>query len=124
MKYYIALVRKDANTSFGVEFPDFPGCISAGDTLDEAAGGAAEALALHVEGMMQDDDPIPEPSSLEDIDVSGAVPMLVPLPDGRGRTVRLNITMDENLLEEVDSAARRFGQSRSAFLASAARKAL
>ena len=45
--------------------------------------------------------PIPEPSSLEDIDVSGAVPMLVPLPDGRGRAVRLkNITMDGILLEE------------------------
>jgi predicted RNase H-like HicB family nuclease len=124
MRYYIALVRKDADTSFGVEFPDFPGCISAGDTLDEAAQGAAEALAFHVEGMLQDGDPIPEPSSFEDIDVDGAVPMLVPLADGRGRVVRLNITMDENLLEEVDSAARRFGQSRSAFLANAARKAL
>ncbi len=124
MKYYIALVRKDADTSFGVEFPDFPGCISAGDTLDEAAQGAAEALALHVEGMLQDGESIPEPSSLEDIDTGGAVPMLVPLASSRGRVVRLNITMDENLLEEIDSAARRFGQSRSAFLANAARKAL
>jgi len=124
MRYYIALVRKEADTSFGVEFPDFPGCISAGDSLDEAAGGAAGALALHTEGMLRDGDTIPEPSSIEDIDLSGAVPMLVPLADGRGRIVRLNITMDENLLEEVDSAARRFGQSRSAFLASAARKAL
>jgi predicted RNase H-like HicB family nuclease len=124
MRYYIALVRKKANTSFGVEFPDFPGCISAGNTLDEAAGGAAEALALHVEGMMQDGDPILEPSSLEDIDGDGAVPMLVPLTGGRSRVVRLNITMDENLLEEVDSVARRLGQSRSAFLANAARKAL
>ena len=52
MRHYIALVRKDPESAYGVEFPDFPGCISAGDTLDEAARGAAEALQLHVEGML------------------------------------------------------------------------
>lgn len=124
MKHYIALVRKDPDSVFGVEFPDFPGCISAGDTLDEAARGAAEALELHVEGLLEDGQAIPEPSALDDIDVTGAVPTLVPLAEQSRRILRLNITMEEGLVRSVDEAATRKGLSRSAFLAEAARAAL
>ncbi|KAB2876452.1 MAG: HicB family protein, partial [Bauldia sp.] len=42
MAGYVALVHKNAGTSYGVSFPDLPGCISAGDTLDEALANAAE----------------------------------------------------------------------------------
>jgi predicted RNase H-like HicB family nuclease len=45
---YIALVHKDEGTSYGVSFPDVPGCISAGDTFDDAIENAAEALAGHL----------------------------------------------------------------------------
>lgn len=124
MKHYIALVRKDVGSEFGVEFPDFPGCISAGATLDEAARGAAEALELHVEGLIEDGTPIPEPSSLDDIDVTGAVPTLVALPEHTRRVLRLNITMEESLVRAVDEAAKARGLTRSAFLAAAAREAL
>jgi predicted RNase H-like HicB family nuclease len=44
---YIALVHKDEGTSYGVSFPDVPGCVSAGDTFEEALANAAEALAGH-----------------------------------------------------------------------------
>ena len=64
---YIAYLRKDKNSDFGVSFPDFPGCISAGSTLEEARRMAAEALAMHVAGMRADGEPIPEPSSLDDL---------------------------------------------------------
>jgi len=37
MAIYIALVHKEKDSAYGVSFPDFPGCISAGDTLEEAA---------------------------------------------------------------------------------------
>jgi predicted RNase H-like HicB family nuclease len=124
VRHYIALVRKDPESSFGVEFPDFPGCISAGDTLDEAARGAAEALQLHVDGMIEDGEDIPAPSSLDDISTEGAMVTLVPLREQRGRVLRLNITMDEGLLQAVDQAAAKRGQNRSAFLAEAARAAL
>ena len=67
MATYIALIRKEGKSSFGVEFPDFPGCISAGDSLDEAAVGAKEALELHIEGMLEDGAEIPEPSGLQAI---------------------------------------------------------
>jgi predicted RNase H-like HicB family nuclease len=48
---YIACLHKDKNSDCGVSFPDFPGCITAGSTLEEARSMAAEALALHVAGM-------------------------------------------------------------------------
>jgi predicted RNase H-like HicB family nuclease len=47
---YIALLRKENGSDYGVEFPDFPGCVSAGRTLEEARRAAHEALELHLEG--------------------------------------------------------------------------
>ena len=41
---YIAYLHKDRNSDYGVSFPDFPGCITAGKTLEEAHRMAAEAL--------------------------------------------------------------------------------
>jgi predicted RNase H-like HicB family nuclease len=45
MAGYIALLHKDEGTSYGMSFPEMPGCISAGDTFEEAVANAAEALA-------------------------------------------------------------------------------
>ena len=56
---YIALIRKDPDSCYGVDFPDFLGCISAGDTLQEALINAAEALSFHIEGMEEDGLAIP-----------------------------------------------------------------
>jgi predicted RNase H-like HicB family nuclease len=67
MPSYIGLIHKDANSDFGVSFPDFPGVITAGTTLDDARAMAEEALALHVEGMVEDGQPMPHPSRLEEI---------------------------------------------------------
>jgi predicted RNase H-like HicB family nuclease len=62
---YIALVRKDPDSDFGVDFPDFPGCVSAGATVDEARRMAQEAFEFHVRGMVEDGDELPVPSSLD-----------------------------------------------------------
>jgi Uncharacterized conserved protein len=125
MVAYIALVRKQKRTSFGVEFPDFPGCISAADTLDEAVENAKEALVLHVEGMLEDDEPVPEPSSLEEIcrrkEFKGAIPVLIDVPLSR-YCKRINITIDERLLKRIDQVAAKRGTSRSGFLTEAARE--
>ena len=67
MAGYVALIHKDAGTSYGVSFPDLPGCVSVGDTLDEAVRNAAEALAGHLALMKADGDPIPAPRSLDAI---------------------------------------------------------
>jgi predicted RNase H-like HicB family nuclease len=67
MAGYIALVHKDEGTSYGVSFPDVLGCISAGDTFEEAVANAAHALAGHFALMKADGDAIPAPRSFEQL---------------------------------------------------------
>lgn len=67
MASYIALVHKDEGTSYGVSFPDVPGCISAGDTFEEAIANAGEALAGHFAAMRADDEAIPAPRSFDEL---------------------------------------------------------
>ena len=78
---YVAYLHKDRKSDFGASFPDFPGCITVGQTLEEAHRMAAEALMLHIGGMVEDGDAIPEPSTLdalaEDPAREGAVAFLV-----------------------------------------------
>jgi len=64
---YIALVHKDEGTSYGVSFPDVPGCIAAGDTFEEAVANAAEALAGHFALMKADGDVIPAARTFEQL---------------------------------------------------------
>ena len=60
---YLALIHKDPGSSFGVTFPDFPGCTSGGDTFEEAREMARESLALCLEGMAAGGECIPPPCS-------------------------------------------------------------
>jgi len=64
---YIGLIHKGADSDFDVSFADFPGAITAGKTLDDARAMAEEALALHVEGLTEDAEALPEPSTLEEV---------------------------------------------------------
>lgn len=117
---YIAYLHKDPDSDFGVSFPDFPGCITAGETLDEAYRMAAEALALHIAGMVEDNEAVPEPSTLDalaqDPAREGAVAVLVRVPVGTERTVRINITAREKQLEQIDRLANEAGLTRSAYM--------
>ncbi len=63
---YIAIIHKDPGSDFGVSFPDFPGCITAGRTLDEAKEMACEALSGHIAVMRETGEPVPEPSALDE----------------------------------------------------------
>ena len=78
---YIAYLHKDRRSDFVVSFPDFPGCVTAGRTLGEARRMAAEALALHVAGMIEEGEVVPAPSNLDvlknDPNMKGAVAVLV-----------------------------------------------
>jgi predicted RNase H-like HicB family nuclease len=129
MATYIGLIHKDQGTSYGVSFPDFPGCITGGDTLDEAMAEAPEALGFHIRGMLKDGDAIPAPSALEAVTANpenaGAVAIAVaPNMLGKGKAVRINITVEEALLAAIDAYAAGRGKTRSAFLADAARQAM
>ncbi len=130
-----ALVHEDEGPRgrvYGISFPDFPGVASGGQTVDEAIARGRETLAFHVEGMIEDGDAMPALRSVEDLrrdkdvgremrDVKRVCLVEVPfeLP---GKPVRVNISIEDRLLDAIDRAARTRGQSRSAFLADAARE--
>jgi predicted RNase H-like HicB family nuclease len=129
MDRYIALIRKEEGTEYGVDFPDVPGCISAGNTLDEAFDNAAEALALHFEVLREHGEPVPPPAAtIEDVLADphnrDAVAVLIAAAPEPARAVRVNISLDANLLEQIDRAAGARHSNRSAFLADAARAVL
>ena len=128
MRQYIALIHKDADSDYGVSFPDLPGVISAGNTLDQARDMATEALALHIEGLIEDGEAIPEPSSLEDIMANAenrdGVAVLIAAPATAVKSVRINVTLPSDVLEQNDQYAEGEGFTRSGFLAQAAKKVM
>lgn len=129
MVNYIAVIHKDQGSDFGVSFPDFPGCITAGSTIDEAKDMAQEALSLHIKGMLEDRETIPVPSKLEEImdqpDYSDATAIIViSAPEIKPRSVRVNITIPQDILQQIDTAAKQKGMSRSSFLTRAAQSSL
>jgi predicted RNase H-like HicB family nuclease len=121
---YIAYLHKDTDSDFGVSFPDFPGCITAGKTLEEARRLAPEALALHIQGMMEDGNDIPKPSTLDDLasdpNRRKAVAFLVIVDPPADRIVRINLTARESQVERIDAAARKLHPSRSMYMVQAA----
>ncbi|MGD0723197.1 MAG: type II toxin-antitoxin system HicB family antitoxin [Roseiarcus sp.] len=65
MRYPIAIEPGDEARAFGVVVPDLPGCFSAGDSLDEAFSGAAEAAAAWIDAALEAGGAVPAPSRLE-----------------------------------------------------------
>ena len=128
MRQYIGLIHKQADSDYGVSFPDFPGVVTAGTSLDDARSMAEEALTLHVEGLLEDKEAIPEPSSLDEVmsdpDNRDAVAILVAVKTEAPKCIRVNVTLPEDILEKIDRQANRQGLTRSAFLARAAQREL
>lgn len=127
MTQYVALIHKDPTSDFGVSFPDFPGCVTAGETIDEARSMAEEALAFHIEGMLEDGDTIPAPSSLEEVmkirEHRDAVAFLVDAKIAE-RAIRINVSIPEKELKAIDAYAQTHGLSRSGLLLKAAKLAI
>jgi predicted RNase H-like HicB family nuclease len=69
MPHYIALIHKDADSCYGVSFPDWPGVITAGDTIDEALQQAVEVLTFAAEDWEDSDDlkGIPKPRTIDEL---------------------------------------------------------
>ena len=122
------MIHKESGSDFGVSFPDLPGCVTAGATLDEARDMASEALAFHIEGLTEDDEAIPEPPTLEAIMADAVncdgVAILVAAPERIAKSIRVNVKLPEDVLQAIDRHAEAHGMTRSGFLASAAKRAL
>jgi len=67
VSHFVAYIRKDADSDFGVEFPDLPGCFSAGSTVEEALAMAEDALAGHLAVLIEYGDPVPVPRSIDQL---------------------------------------------------------
>ncbi len=124
MQHYIALIHKEADSDFGVSFPDFPGCITAGESLQEASAMAREALAGHIEAMAEEGLEIPAPSSVDEVMADpnnhDGVAVLIPAPALRDKAVRINLTLPASLVRRIDEQTNHH----SGFLARAARALL
>ena len=125
---YVALVHraKKNGADYGVMFPDFPGCVFGGKTIDLALENAREGLIFHIEGLLNSGENLPAPTSLEAIEKNAdykiATPSLIRVILPTGQIKRLNISMDAGLLVEIDYVAKISGKNRSEFLAEAARR--
>jgi len=126
VRYPIAIEVGDKKHAYGVVVPDLPGCVSAGDTLEEALSNAQEAILLHLEGLLDDQQAIPVPSPLAGLqrkrDFKGWTWAVVDvdLSELGDKAARINITLPQRILRAVDAHAKRSGETRSGFLARAA----
>ncbi len=88
----------------------------------------AEALTLHLEGVAADGEAAPESSSLEaimkDAQNKDGVAVLIAAPAADVKSVRINVTMPADVLDQIDRYAKRKGFTRLGFLAQAAKKAM
>jgi predicted RNase H-like HicB family nuclease len=99
MTAYIALVRKVPETAYGIDFPDFPGCISGGDTLDECLASGREALQVHVQFMLDEGMDVPAPQPLDavlaDPESHDALAVLIDLPPVKGKAATEVLDVDQ-----------------------------
>ena len=121
------------DSPYFVLFPDLPGCFTAADRLEALFSRAVEAAGLYLEDRPRRELPAASPLDREDIaavadaetlaaaEVVAVWPVPVAVP---GKAVKVNVTLDEGLLERIDQAAGDFSGGRSGLLAEGARRLL
>lgn len=103
---YLAILEPSTD-GFGVYFPDLPGCISFGTTIEDARNNATEALELHIYGMEKDSATLPEPSKsfpLEELSSDNIIVSITIFPDVvrnemDNKRVKTNVTIPAWLKE-------------------------
>lgn len=116
-----AVFDPNEDGSYTITFPDLPGCVTEGDSMDEALLMAADAMALHLYGMERDGDIIPQPTkpadvSLEGTDAGAFVSLIQartePIRDELlNRAVKKTLTIPQWLNDEAESAGVNFSQT-------------
>ncbi len=132
IKSYPAVLEK-TKKGYSAFFPDLPGAVSAGKSYEEAVEKAKECLSLHLYGMLQDKEFIPEPTHIAEIMKKLEENELVALiePDifaikaqQEDKAVRVNITLPKSLLEAIDAKAIQLHINRSLLIQKAAREVI
>jgi len=128
-KHYFVIVEKDKNSCYGVYNPDFKGVMGAGDTFSEAVNNMRDAM----ENYLEEANNIPAASDIETIEnyiiknypassIKTIVDLDVSLP--RAHSVRLNISMPEDILMRLDKTLSGKTNQRSRFIADAVERQL
>jgi predicted RNase H-like HicB family nuclease len=124
---YPAVLERGAKATFGAWFPDFPGCVAAGKSQEEAIQKAENALAQAVDVLFERGQPLPAPTSFDRIVLPKGCDLLayfivgVDPPDP---SERVNVYLPRSLISRVDRRAEELGMSRSSFFGLAATTAL
>lgn len=122
MAIYPAIFEPNEKNGFAVMFPDLPDCFTEGKDAQEAMALAIDVLRGHIHALRDLEREEPKPSTITSLEVpEGACVALVPGPPEESPPVRINISINKDLLRNVDASARREGMTRSGFLAAAAK---
>lgn len=127
MLFPVYVHKGDEERAHGAELPDFPGCFSAADSWSDLPGKIQEAVELYCE---DEDMVVPNPTPLDKLidnpDYEGGFWMMMDIDISKLKTksVRLNVSLPEGLLRQIDNEARTRHMSRSAFLAMSAQHEL
>ena len=115
---YVAVVYKEKGSDYGVSFPDFPSCITAGKTLEEAIEEANDVLQFHIDGMVEDKESLPKFTSLDEIkaEFKEAETFFLVQVKVKEKVARVNITIDEGLLRKLDKRLKAIKEDRSSFI--------
>jgi predicted RNase H-like HicB family nuclease len=122
---FIALIHAPASSgSFGVTFPDVPGCASGGASFEQAVRMAGEALSGHLAMLQAGGDVMPAARTFAEIsadltiaeDLEGAVPQLIVPRIVQAEKVRVNISIDRAVLRHADAYADAHGLTRSGLI--------
>ncbi len=65
-----AMIIEKGERNYSAYFPDLPGCVATGSTLQELKQRMQEALEMHIRGMREDGLPIPQPSLVDYVDAA------------------------------------------------------
>ncbi len=131
VKAYPAILEK-TRKGYSAFFPDLPGAISAGSDYEDTIKKAKECLSLHLYGMLEDKELLPEPTHISDVMKKLEHGDLVALiePDifaikakQHDKVVRINITLPKSLLEAIDAKARQLHLNRSTLIQKVAQEA-
>lgn len=116
MDRYPALIDGEEG-AYGVTFPDLPGIVAMGKTVDEALVNAEEALRDYAIEAEKDGEEILQPSALERVEVPSENALVsVPLIRVTGRNVRAHMTLDEGVAAFIDGEARRRRMTRKTYV--------
>ena len=126
-RLYPVVLESGPRGTFGAWFPDFPGCVAGGKSLEEAIAKAETALARAVDVLAENNRPLPEPTPIERIALpKGCEPLayFIVGVDPPDPSERVNIYLPKSLLARVDQKAAELGMSRSSFFGLAVSTAL